>query len=135
MSQRPSADTAGSAMCESITRSRGVNGRPSAGSDPRRAAVTTMSSRGFTIFITDALVQPSPDGAHSATGLGRQPLPPALRLRLMLSADDLSFFTVVAVSTSLAAASRVLDVTPSAITQRLRQIERKLDVRLVNRTG
>ncbi len=53
----------------------------------------------------------------------------------MLSVDDLSFFTVVAASPSLAAASRTLDVTPSAITQRLQQIERRLDLRLIDRSG
>lgn len=53
----------------------------------------------------------------------------------MLSVDDLSFFTVVAASASLAAASRTLDVTPSAITQRLQQIERRLDLRLIDRSG
>lgn len=53
----------------------------------------------------------------------------------MLSADDLTFFTVVAASPSLAAASRTLDVTPSAITQRLQQIERRLDLRLIDRSG
>jgi len=58
-----------------------------------------------------------------------------LRWGLMLSTDDLRFFTVVATSPSLAAAARTLDVTPSAITQRLQQIERRLDLRLVNRTA
>lgn len=53
----------------------------------------------------------------------------------MLSADDLHFFTVVSASPSLAAASRTLDVTPPAVTQRLRQIERKLGSRLVNRSA
>lgn len=53
----------------------------------------------------------------------------------MLFRDDLRFFEVIAASPSLAAASRRLDVTASAVTQRLRQIEQRLSIRLVERTG
>src|SRR5579872_1626473 len=51
-----------------------------------------------------------------------------------LSTEDLRFFTVVAGSVSLAAAARSLDVTPPAVTQRLRHLEGRLGVRLVERT-
>jgi DNA-binding transcriptional LysR family regulator len=53
----------------------------------------------------------------------------------MLSSADLRFFAAVATAESLAAAARVLDVTPSAVTQRLQQLEARLGVRLVDRTG
>jgi DNA-binding transcriptional LysR family regulator len=52
----------------------------------------------------------------------------------MLTLDDLRFVAVVAQSTTLAAAARELDVTPPAVTQRLRQIEDRLKVRLVDRS-
>lgn len=53
----------------------------------------------------------------------------------MLSSPDFAFFDVVARSESLAAASRALDVTPSAVTQRLQDLERRVGVRLVDRSG
>lgn len=53
----------------------------------------------------------------------------------MLSTADLEFFGTVARSTSLAAAARELDVTPSAVTQRLQDLERRVGVRLVERSG
>lgn len=52
----------------------------------------------------------------------------------MLSTDDLCFFVTVATSVSLAAAARALGVTPPAVTQRLRQLETRLGVRLVDRS-
>jgi DNA-binding transcriptional LysR family regulator len=51
-----------------------------------------------------------------------------------LGSDDLRFFVVVARSPSLAAASRSLDVSRSAITQRLSQLEARLRCRLLDRT-
>ncbi|MFT4075478.1 MAG: LysR family transcriptional regulator [Asticcacaulis sp.] len=53
----------------------------------------------------------------------------------MLSGEDLRFFDTLAKSASLAAASRTLDVTASAVTQRLRQIEARLGIRLIDRSG
>jgi DNA-binding transcriptional LysR family regulator len=53
----------------------------------------------------------------------------------MLSTADLHFFATVARSASLAAAARELDVTPPAVTQRLQDIERRIGVRLVERSG
>ena len=53
----------------------------------------------------------------------------------MLTSADLHFFATVARSASLAAAARELDVTPSAVTQRLQELERRVGVRLVERTG
>src|SRR5688500_5378860 len=52
----------------------------------------------------------------------------------MLSVEDLRFFAMVARSPTLAAAARALDVSPSAVTQRLRQLEARLKVRLVDRS-
>lgn len=52
----------------------------------------------------------------------------------MISAEELRFFSVIATSPSLAAAARQLDVTPPAVTQRLRQLELKLQVRIVDRS-
>lgn len=51
-----------------------------------------------------------------------------------LNSMDLRFFLVVASSPSLAAASRSLDVSRSAVTQRLGQLETRLRCRLVDRT-
>jgi len=51
----------------------------------------------------------------------------------MLTTDDLIFFAAVSRSPSLAAASRLLNVTPPAVTQRLRSLECKLGVQLVDR--
>ena len=53
----------------------------------------------------------------------------------MISTQDLQFFAVVASAPSLAAAARALDVTPPAVTQRLRQLEHRLQVRLVERSS
>lgn len=53
----------------------------------------------------------------------------------MISSDDLIFFNVVATSDSLADASRKLNVTPPAITQRLRALEERVGVRLIDRTS
>ncbi|TVV69646.1 LysR substrate-binding domain-containing protein [Sphingomonas solaris] len=52
----------------------------------------------------------------------------------MLTSDDLAFFAVVATSASLAASARKLNVTPPAVTQRLRGLEARLGVRLVERS-
>jgi DNA-binding transcriptional LysR family regulator len=52
----------------------------------------------------------------------------------MLSIEDLTFFSVVARSTTLTAAARVLGVTSSAVSQRLRELELKLKVRLADRS-
>jgi DNA-binding transcriptional LysR family regulator len=51
-----------------------------------------------------------------------------------LSSADLRFFVIVASSPSLAAASRSLDVSRSAVTQRLTQLEARLRCRLLDRT-
>jgi DNA-binding transcriptional LysR family regulator len=52
----------------------------------------------------------------------------------MLSSDDLAFFAVLADSRSLAQAARRLNVTPPAISQRLRALEARVGVRLIDRT-
>jgi len=52
----------------------------------------------------------------------------------MLTSDDLTFFAVVAGSKSLAESARKLNVTPPAVTQRLRAIEARIGVRLVERS-
>lgn len=51
-----------------------------------------------------------------------------------LSSVDMRFFVVVATAPSLAAASRSLDVSRSAVTQRLGQLETRLRCRLMDRT-
>jgi DNA-binding transcriptional LysR family regulator len=53
----------------------------------------------------------------------------------MITSHDLAFFGVVSAATSLAAAARTLDVTPPAVSQRLRQLEQRLGVRLLERTS
>jgi DNA-binding transcriptional LysR family regulator len=53
----------------------------------------------------------------------------------MVSLQDLRFFSVVSEAASLAAASRALGVSPSAVTQRLRALESRLGVRLVDRSS
>lgn len=53
----------------------------------------------------------------------------------MLNSQDLQFFAVIATSTSLAAAARTLDVSPPAVSQRLQQLEKRLGVRLVDRSS
>ena len=52
----------------------------------------------------------------------------------MLSIEDLHFFAAVARASTLAAAARALGVTASAVSQRLRELEAKLQVRLVDRS-
>ncbi len=51
-----------------------------------------------------------------------------------LGSGDLRFFVVVADAPSLAAASRFLDVSRSAVTQRLNQLEQRLRCRLLDRS-
>jgi DNA-binding transcriptional LysR family regulator len=53
----------------------------------------------------------------------------------MISTDDLQFIVMLSASNSLAAAARALNVTPSAVTQRLRLMEERLGLRLVDRSG
>src|SRR5258706_15656031 len=53
----------------------------------------------------------------------------------MISTDDLRFFVPLAASSSLAAAARALNVTPPAVTQRLRLMEERLGLHLVDRSG
>jgi DNA-binding transcriptional LysR family regulator len=53
----------------------------------------------------------------------------------MISTDDLRFFVTLAASSSMAAAARALNVTPPAVTQRLRLMEERLGLRLVDRSG
>ncbi len=53
----------------------------------------------------------------------------------MISTDDLGFFHVVANSPSLAEAARKLNVTPPAVTQRLRALEVRVGVKLIDRTS
>jgi len=52
----------------------------------------------------------------------------------MTSTNDLIFFPMIASSPSLAEAARRLNVTPPAVTQRMRAFEAKLGVNLVERT-
>jgi DNA-binding transcriptional LysR family regulator len=51
----------------------------------------------------------------------------------MVTSQDLEFFDAIARTRSLAAASRRLHVTPSSTSQRLQTLERKLNVKLVER--
>lgn len=51
----------------------------------------------------------------------------------MLTSEDLRFFCVVAINPSLAATARSLNVTPPSVTQRLKNIEDKLQLKLINR--
>lgn len=53
----------------------------------------------------------------------------------MLSSDDLRFFNVLAKSGTLAECARKLDVTPPAVTQRLRALEERIGIRLIDRSG
>jgi DNA-binding transcriptional LysR family regulator len=53
----------------------------------------------------------------------------------MISTDDLTFFHMIAGSPSLAEAARRLNVTPPAVTQRLRALEAKVGVKLIDRTS
>jgi DNA-binding transcriptional LysR family regulator len=58
-----------------------------------------------------------------------------LSWKLMFSVDDLRFVVTLSGSVTLAAAARNMNVTPPAVTQRLRLLEERLGVRLVNRLG
>lgn len=51
----------------------------------------------------------------------------------MLNSTELHFFYVISLHDSLASAARALNVTPPTVTQRLQAIEKKLQVKLVNR--
>ncbi|AOR76406.1 LysR family transcriptional regulator [Novosphingobium resinovorum] len=53
----------------------------------------------------------------------------------MISTDDLAFFQVITCAPSLAEAARRLNVTPPAVTQRLRSLETRVGVKLVDRTS
>jgi DNA-binding transcriptional LysR family regulator len=53
----------------------------------------------------------------------------------MLQISDLEFFSGLAHASSLAAAARELNVTPSAVTQRLQDLERRIGARLIDRRG
>jgi DNA-binding transcriptional LysR family regulator len=53
----------------------------------------------------------------------------------MISAEDLGFFHVLAQAPSLAEAARKLNVTPPAVTQRLRALEARVGVKLIDRTS
>ena len=52
----------------------------------------------------------------------------------MTEAPDLAFFSLLARQPSLAAAAQALGVTPPAVSRRLAALERRLGVRLLNRT-
>jgi DNA-binding transcriptional LysR family regulator len=51
----------------------------------------------------------------------------------MLQLSDLEFFSTLAQSASLAAAARALNVSSSAVTQRLQDLERRVGARLIDR--
>ncbi|MDN7465703.1 LysR family transcriptional regulator [Burkholderia gladioli] len=53
----------------------------------------------------------------------------------MADSADIRFLLVIQDSGSLTAASRKLGLSPSAVTQRLQQLEKKLATRLVDRTA
>lgn len=53
----------------------------------------------------------------------------------MVNSQDIEFFIIIAGSRSLAAAARKLNVTPPSVSQRLQHIERKLGVKLVDRSA
>lgn len=53
----------------------------------------------------------------------------------MISSDDLAFFNVLAKSATLAECARKLDVTPPAVTQRLRALEERIGIRLIDRSS
>jgi DNA-binding transcriptional LysR family regulator len=53
----------------------------------------------------------------------------------MLSSDDLRFFNALAKCATLAECARKLDVTPPAVTQRLRALEERIGIRLIDRSG
>jgi DNA-binding transcriptional LysR family regulator len=53
----------------------------------------------------------------------------------MITSDDMRFFCELASQPSLAQTARMLNVTPSSVTQRLQGIEQKLQLKLINRMG
>jgi len=53
----------------------------------------------------------------------------------MITTDDLRFFARISAETTLTAAARALNVTPSAVTQRLKQVEGRAGVRLIDRSA
>ncbi|MBJ7379093.1 LysR family transcriptional regulator, partial [Sphingobium sp.] len=53
----------------------------------------------------------------------------------MLSSEDFLFFGVIAGSASLADASRRLNVSAPAVTQRLKALEQRVGVRLIDRSS
>ncbi|MFM0075741.1 LysR family transcriptional regulator [Paraburkholderia sediminicola] len=53
----------------------------------------------------------------------------------MNDSADIRFLLTIRESGSLIAAARKLGLSPSAVTQRLQQLEKKLDTQLVNRTA
>ena len=53
----------------------------------------------------------------------------------MLSSDDISFFNVLSKCATLAECARKLDVTPPAVTQRLKALEDRIGIRLIDRSG
>lgn len=53
----------------------------------------------------------------------------------MLSSDDLRFFNALSKCATLAECARKLDVTPPAVTQRLRALEERIGIRLIDRSG
>ena len=53
----------------------------------------------------------------------------------MFSSDDLHFFNTLAKCATLAECARKLDVTPPAVTQRLRALEERIGIRLIDRSG
>lgn len=78
-------------------------------------------------------------GNKSCTGwvqrFNESKLHPGLISDLMISSDDLAFFHVLAKSATLAECARKLDVTPPAVTQRLRALEARIGIRLIERSG
>lgn len=53
----------------------------------------------------------------------------------MITVADLDFFDIIARSPSLAAAAREMGVSPSAVTQRLQDLEKRVGVRLLERSA
>ena len=53
----------------------------------------------------------------------------------MISTEDLHFFITLTTAVSLSDAARKLNVTPPAVTQRLRLLENRLGMRLIDRSG
>lgn len=53
----------------------------------------------------------------------------------MITSEDLRFFCALTHQASLAEAARMLNVTPSSVSQRLQGIEDKLQLKLLNRQG